>query len=498
MAFNSRYFTRSRVELPEGSSIVPLPLRKVLRTIFWSPLLLLTAIVHVLCQPLTKRCLLAVAILDIPLQWGAHLEFRPALSALGTVGGYDVSITTLALFGLYIGWLFTECANNQSPRILWNWPIAAYTAVVAASILVASDPQLSLFYVFLLVQILLLYIYLAGNINSRSDIVFILALILAGGLFESIYMLGLAVMGGKLGLVPMPGTQTVIYSLLGLKTVIFLPAKDVPFYRQGGTTGGPNYTAAYLGILITLALCVRRMKVPAYLRRLTIPTIVLALLALAITFSRGGWIEIVLSVAILAGARSLRNGISRKAALSLVAATTLVVLCLYIPNPVSKRIFSDDNGSAESRVPLMHLADHMIVANPILGVGANNFAAVMNNYEGNVFRYAWIYTVHNQFLLVCSETGIIGLAAYLWIYFNILRRGWRLWNTGDELFAPLGLAIVAGICGLMSHMLMDIFSERALLQLLWVFAALIAACEMIRRIELAEQAATQTIEARLP
>jgi O-antigen ligase len=497
MALNSRYLTRSRVELPADTLDVPSPVRKALLAIFWSPLLLLTAIVHVLCRPLTKRCLIAIAILDIPLQWGAHLDLHPALSALGSIGGYDVSITTIALFGLYIGWLFTECANNQTPRTLWNWPIVTYTAVVAASLFVATNPQLSLFYIFLLAQILLLYIYLAGNLSSRDDIVFILTLIIAGGLFECVYMLALAVFGHALGLIPASSKDTVIFSLLGLKSVVFMPVKGSPFTRQGGTIGSCNYAAAYLSILITLALCVRLMNVPRYLRRLTIPTIVLAFLALAITFSRGGWIELVLSIAIFAGALCHQNGISRKMAVALGVGTALILLCLYVPNPVSKRIFSDDNGSAESRIPLMHLADTIIEANPLLGVGANNFAAVMDNYAGNEFRYAWIYTVHNQFLLVASETGFIGLAAYLWIYFNIIRRSWRLWRTRDELFAPLGLAIVAGICGFMSHMLMDIFSERALLQLLWVFAALIAVGEMIRRRELVDQAASRTIEATL-
>ena len=495
MAFNSRYLSRSRVELPAGSVTVPSPLWKAAQAIFWSPLLLLTAIIHVLCQPLTKRILIGIAILDIPLQWGAHLDLHSALSDLGSIGGYDVSITTIALFGLYTGWLFTARANSQSLRTIWNWPIFTYTAIVAASVFVASFPVLSLFYVFLLAQILLLYIYLAGNISSRDDIIFILTLIIAGGLFECIYMLALAVFGHTLGLIPATSKDTVIFSLLGLKSTIFMPVKGSPFTRQGGTIGSCNYAAAYLSILITLALCIRLMKVPSYLRRLTIPTIILAVISLAITFSRGGWIELVLSIAIFVGARCLQNGISRKMIIYLGAGTALILLFLYIPNPVSTRIFSDDNGSAESRIPLMHLAETIIEANPILGVGANNFAAVMDQYAGNEFRYAWIYTVHNQFLLVCSETGIIGLAAYLWIYFNILRRGWRLWKTRDDLFAPLGLAIVAGICGLISHMLGDIFSERALLQLLWVFAALIAACEMIRRCELAEQAASRTIEA---
>jgi O-antigen ligase len=103
----------------------------------------------------------------------------------------------------------------------------------------------------------------------------------------------------------------------------------------------------------------------------------------------------------------------------------------------------------------------------------------MNDYAGSEFRHEWIYTVHNQFLLVCAETGVIGLMAYLWIMLNVIRRGWRLWKVGDELFSPLALGMLAALCGLMSHMFVDIFSGRAVVQMVWLFAALLTAMEAI-------------------
>jgi O-antigen ligase len=127
----------------------------------------------------------------------------------------------------------------------------------------------------------------------------------------------------------------------------------------------------------------------------------------------------------------------------------------------------------------MHLAVRVIEANPLIGVGANNFSTVMNDYAGSEFRHEWIYTVHNQFLLVCAETGVIGLMAYLWILLSVIRGGWRLWKAGDELFSPLALGIVAAVCGLMSHMAVDIFSGRAVVQMVWLFAALLTAMEAI-------------------
>ena len=99
--------------------------------------------------------------------------------------------------------------------------------------------------------------------------------------------------------------------------------------------------------------------------------------------------------------------------------------------------------------------------------------------------------MHNQYLLVWSETGIIGLFAYLWIFANIIRRGWRLWKGRDTLFAPLGLGIVAAVCGLLSHMLVEDFSSRPIIQFVWILAALIAGCELIQSSERAQYASVK-------
>jgi len=447
--------------------------RRALDKCFSLPFVLLAAGIEILCRPAIQRCLLAVVILDIPLQWGIHLQFRQRLSLLGAIGGYDVSITTIALLGLYLGWFFSSSALHRPPRFYVNWPIIAYTAAVGVSALVAASDQLVFFYLFILIQLLLVYLYIRGNLSTREDIIFVLTLLLAGGIFESAYMLLLGVIGSRLGMAPASAKGMLSFSLLGLKTMMYMPVKDVPFVRQGGTIGSPTYAAGYLGVLIALAMCVRQMDVPGYLRRLTMPVIILGGFALITTFSRGGWIEAALAAGILLCAKWARDGISTRTMLAMLGGAAFIVVVLCTHNPVSERLTSPDNGSAESRIPLMHLAFDMISAHPVLGVGANNFADVMESYAGPEFRYAWIYTVHNQFLLVFAETGIVGLLTYLSIYGSLMRKGWRLWRSRDNLLGPLGMAVIAGTIGLMSHMLVDIFSERALLQLFWVFMAIV-------------------------
>jgi O-antigen ligase len=448
------------------------PVRRPARlaeTVLYAPVLLASALIQMLCHPFVRRCLLALMILDIPLECGKHLGFRPDAAVLGAIEGFDVSVTSLALGGLWLGWIFSTRATNEKLRFSVHWPIAAYTLVAAASWFVATDGTLSLFQVFLLVQMLLFYIYVSGNVHSRKDIAWIVWLLLAGAAVESLIVLAMAFTGHDLSFL----------RIVGMKTQLDVPGPAGGFTRPGGTVGSPNYTSAYLGMMMTLAVCVWQTQALRRWRRLAILVFFLAAIALACTFSRGGWIAVVLSLAILGVSRWRRGGISRKTAAACMAGLVLAAAFLFVPNPISTRLMGDDEGSAHSRIPLMHLAFRVIQANPLLGVGANNFGTVMNDYAGSEFRHEWIYTVHNQFLLVCAETGIVGLMAYLWILLSVIRRGWRLWNVGDEMFSPLALSMLAAVCGLMSHMFVDIFSGRAVVQLVWLFAALLTAMEAI-------------------
>src|SRR5205814_6024063 len=79
-----------------------------------------------------QRVLLAIVILDIPLQFGTHLFYREDDAALGALGGLSISATTLALAGLYLSWLIRAFANrNQVPRagVNVNWPLVVYFAI---------------------------------------------------------------------------------------------------------------------------------------------------------------------------------------------------------------------------------------------------------------------------------------------------------------------------------------------------------------------------------
>src|SRR5947199_2520060 len=139
-----------------------------------------------------QRVLLAVVILDIPFQFGTHLFYREDDAALGALGGLSISATTLALAGLYLGWLLRVFGNRYSARragIEINWPLLAYFAITTLSVFVAQDVGLSLFEVCLLLEACLVYLFLAGTIRTREDVAFVVSILLVACLLESVVMI---------------------------------------------------------------------------------------------------------------------------------------------------------------------------------------------------------------------------------------------------------------------------------------------------------------------
>src|SRR5437016_14306636 len=115
-----------------------------------------------------QRFLVAVVILDIPIEFGTYLFYRPLDAARGALKGLSISATTLALAALYTSWLIRALAKRTRRERLSlhvNLPLVAYLAVTALSVLVAGDQTVALFEVYLLLEACLTYFYVANKIG---------------------------------------------------------------------------------------------------------------------------------------------------------------------------------------------------------------------------------------------------------------------------------------------------------------------------------------------
>lgn len=410
-----------------------------------------------------RKVLLAIVVLDIPFQLETNFYHRDAAAEFGGLGGFNVSATTAALAALYAAGLI-DCLARRNRPVLPSLsavlPFGAYLLFAALSVVSAYDTGLYWRGLFLLVQMFLLYVYLLWSIRTRDDVRAMVMLLIAGLVVESLVMIGLS-------------RATQGFQLAGMTFRVDIPLDGLP-PRIGGTVGSPNNAAAFLSLLLAPAVGVLLTNAGRIFKTLAILGVSVGWLALILTQSRGGWIAAALSIAILYFAHRRRGRVPLAAPFLLGVCVTALSLTAY--QTIAERLTADDHGSAYVRVPLMMTALEIIGDHPILGVGANNYTAALERYRPT-FTGDWLYTVHNQYLLIWAETGIGGLVAFVSFLIVTLRRGWQQWKRADAFLSPIALGFTAALIGHMVHMNVDLFNGRPQIQLLCVVAALVAAMD---------------------
>jgi putative inorganic carbon (HCO3(-)) transporter len=391
-----------------------------------------------------RRVLLALAILDVPLQWDINFGYREDAAEIGALGGLNVSITTMALLGLYTLWWW-----KRRPELRWRpaAPLLAFVGIEALSLTVARDRGLGAYEVVMLVQTLALFVYVASTVRTPADVRFLVTMLCGALLVEALIIVALGVAGGGA--------------------------------RLGGTVGSPNTAASFLGLVIPLALAHSLAPGPRALRLLGAVAAGTGLIALIMTGSRGGWLGFVISFAVLA-LGGARLGLVRARGVA-VAALVLALLAVPFANVIEARVTSDDRGSAESRVSMAHLAWDIIEDHPLLGVGANNVGGRIADYQGPEFAGQFLYTIHNRYLLAWAEAGVGAALALVWFLLATLARAGRATRAADPLVAASGVAIAAAVAAQAVHMSVDIFQSRPQTQGLWLVAGLAAAVAAMER-----------------
>lgn len=224
-------------------------------------------------------------------------------------------------------------------------------------------------------------------------------------------------------------------------------------YGQNGRLGvlfDPNYFAASLlpAVLVSLFLLLSRSSRRSRLFAGAVCVIDLA--ALLLTQSRGGLVGLgVALVAAVLVAGSLRP---RVVAVVLVCGAAAVGYFGFSgPSHVT-------SGSSSGRADEWRIAARMAENHPLSGVGLGNFSVVEPSYATQAFdiqhvRYIVTYQqrVHNTYLEVVAEMGIVGLLLVVGIFAGAVRSAARslrtLADTADSLEMPVR-GLIAGALGM--------------------------------------------------
>lgn len=246
-------------------------------------------------------------------------------------------------------------------------------------------------------------------------------------------------------------TSALIISLYGIIQHFGLdPVLEmgIPWYagtRAFSTLGWPLWLAAYLTLMIGAALALYFRTEARWERGLWLAAMALMSACWLYTYSRGPMLGVAAALPVILFLAHRRLGTVRPLLMPL-AVMVAAVLTAHALSPHSGAILGrfdaanlaatpeeiPEGGDLSVTTRLLMWRDTIpvIAERPLLGHGPDNFAGPFKRHEGEDLRAFFpngetIDKAHNEFLQVAATTGLLGLAAYLWVFVSYFRRAYK-------------------------------------------------------------------------
>ncbi|MBD2615729.1 MAG: IctB family putative bicarbonate transporter [Nostoc sp. ZfuVER08] len=252
--------------------------------------------------------------------------------------------------------------------------------------------------------------------------------------------------------------------------------------------GNPNLLAGYLLPAVIFSL-VAIFAWQSWLKKaLALTMFIVNTACLVLTFSRGGWIGLVVSILVAMALLVYWKSIEmppfwRTWSLPIVLGGLigLLLLAVIFVEPVRLRVFSifadRQDSSNNFRRNVWDAVFEMIADRPILGIGPghNSFNKVYPLYQRPRYTALSAYSI---LLEVAVETGFVGLACFLWLIIVSFNTAFIQMRRLRQLRNVEGLWLIGAIAilfGMLAHGTVDTVWYRPEVNTLWwLIVALIA------------------------
>jgi hypothetical protein len=275
-------------------------------------------------------------------------------------------------------------------------------------------------------------------------------------------------------------------ALISVAIGFFGDAVQADSDRIVGGSGDPNFLAAGIVPAIVLAVGLAAGSARAGIRLAVAAMVGLLTIGLLTTGSRGGLVAaVVAAIAVLVLAKRRRAWV--------VTGLLLIVGVggIYVSaNPEAWERISDFSESS-GRGELWTVAWQIWEDNPAVGVGQQGFvdhsadyARALGPLEFSEFLAEEPKFVHNTYLELLAETGIVGLVLFVSLVVACVRSAWRaavrFEGQGDLAMATLARSVIAALVAMLAA---AFFISGSADRRLWVLLALgpaMAACAAAR------------------
>jgi O-antigen ligase len=169
------------------------------------------------------------------------------------------------------------------------------------------------------------------------------------------------------------------------------------------------------------------------------------LFALVITYSRAAIFAYAIGTIFFLAWMRWQNKINVKGVVSLILVSCAIIgALLYEPILSRGGIVNStqlSRASNSDRIFYQNVAFRMIEKHPFLGVGYGQFAMRLQPFLPSSEKPSGTYTVHNVYLILAAENGLIALIAFLgWIAWIIIA-AWRASPSLPETGLLLGILV---------------------------------------------------------
>ena len=252
-------------------------------------------------------------------------------------------------------------------------------------------------------------------------------------------------------------------------------------YRVAGPIGDPNFYAQVMLVLVPLALDRLWNERSRLLRSVAGWAFVVCALTVIFTYSRGGFLGLVVVLAIM-----LMRHPPRPLAVAITVAVA-VPLLQFVPQDYVDRIrtltdalpfaggeVSEDSSLrgrlSESTAGWMMFSDH-----PLFGVGLNNYPVYYQQYSRQLGldQRREARSPHSLYLQIAAEMGWVGLCAFgfvLWVMFRRLRRAYLAFSRAQR---PETAGMVMALCiGLIGYLTAALFLHAAYPRFFWLLVGI--------------------------
>jgi len=415
-----------------------------------------------------------ILIISTPLVFYPYLVriFNPAK---------ELAFNILVIIGLMLWKL--KMVSKEEVKIIrtpLNLPVLAFMAICALSLLWSNSPMVSLLELPLFLAGPILYFIVVNNIRDEHQINRILT------------------------------TLLIISSLLGIYGIFQYNGIDFSFWKANvgrnqvfGLFGNVNYFAEYMIVPLPLAISLFFATRNRTHKILLLVGILAMGGSLILTFTRGSYLAIGISSTFMFFLYLVSRGKGfikehKKIFIIILAFIILVTFLFAISNPLNKpgTVISKIKGrisitqftkssSLKRRIAIWEFTGMMIKDRPILGSGLGTFKYNSLNYQSKFFDqgenrrlypYGIADKVHNEYLQLGAELGVLGLGIFLWLIITYFNYGIKLLKRIKDKYKQ---GIIIGLMGGLMAVLIDaIFGFPlhlpATLVLFWLFIGLIA------------------------